>query len=550
LFVADETKGAIAKATIAERQREITSPWSPLRHATFRALWIAAWASNVGTWMQDVGGSWLMTSMTKSAIMIALVQTATSFPLFMLSVPAGALADIVDRRKILLVTQAWMLLFAGLLGILTLVGITGPWLLLLLTFGLAIGGALNAPAWQATVPELVPRNELSAAVALNSGSLNLARAIGPAIGGLIVSTFGPGAVFILNAFSFLGVIWVIYRWRSVPSEAFAPTERVIGASRAGLRYVRHAPALRAVLVRTGVFMLGGSAFWALLPAVGRYVLKLDSVGYGLLLGSFGAGAVLGAFTIEGARRYASSDVMAFGATIIFAGTTAALGLIGNVHVLYATMALGGVAWIGMMSTMNVAAQLASPAWVRARALAVYLLVFYGFMALGSAFWGTIATTFSTSSALMAASAILLAGLISARYFPLRIEARQDLTPSMHWPEPHLAVEPDLEAGPVLITVEYRIDPVQEREFLRAMRVVGRARRRDGAIRWNVYQDVSDPERYVETFVVESWGEHLRQHARVTVADQGPEKAAREFHIGPVRPVITHLISALRRPRTE
>lgn len=519
------------------------STWTPLRHATFRAIWIAAAASNVGTWMQDVGASWLMTSMTSSAIMIALVQTATSLPIFLLSVPAGALADIVDRRRILLVTQAWMLVAAALLGILTLFGIASPWMLLILTFALALGTALNGPAWQATVPDLVPRRELSSAIALNSASQNLARAVGPAIGGFIVSTFGSGAVFLLNAVSFLGVIWVLYRWRVVPTQAYAPTERVLGASRAGLRYVRHAPELRTVLIRTGIFIFFGSAFWALLPMAGRHVLKLNSVGYGLLLGAFGIGAVVGAFSVEQVRRRMTFDRLAGVATLLFAGAMLALGLIRNLHILYVTMAIGGLAWMAQMSTFNISAQLTSPAWVRARTLSVYLLIYYGGMALGSAIWGTIATTLGTPSSLVIGGVGMALSLIAFHYFPINVEADVDLTPSMHWPEPVIVLEPSPDQGPVLITVEYTILPEQGEEFLRAMRVVGRSRRRDGAMRWNVYRDVSEPTRYIETFLVENWGEHMRQHARVTNEDREAELAARGFHVGETSPIITHLIAA-------
>lgn len=532
--------------TTAAGAQEPVSTWSPLRHQMFRALWLAASASNVGTWMHDVGASWLMTSISSSALMIALVQTATSLPVFVLSLPAGALADIVDRRRILLITQIWMALAAVTLGVLTLFGVATPWILLASTFALSIGSAVNGPAWQATTPSLVPRRELGAAVALSSASLNLARAVGPALGGLVVSTFGPGAVFLLNALSYFGVIWVIYRWRTAPEEAFAPAERVIGASRAGLRYMRYAPPLKAVLVRTGAFMLFGSAFWSLLPTVGRQVLKLDSVGYGLLLGAFGAGAVLGAIWVDRLRRRVSSDMLVAAGTLVFAASTVALGYLRHIRLLYITMALGGIAWIALMSTMNVSAQVSSPAWVRARALALYLLMYMGGMAIGSPIWGTVATTASPSTALLVAAIGMLLTLAAAPFFTLPAAEGSDLTPSKHWPDPVLAFEPEEEDGPVLITVEYRVLPENGREFLRAMRVVGRQRRRDGAMRWNIYRDVSDPTRYVETFVVENWGEHLRQHARVTINDRSAEEAARGFHVGDGRPVVTHLISARRR----
>ena len=523
-------------------QPDTTSAWSPLRQPLFRALWIASVASNIGTWMHDVGGVWLMTSLTPSPIMVALMQTATSLPFFLLALPAGALADVVDRRRILLATQGWMMAAAAVLGALTLTGVTTPWWLLALTFALGLGAAMNAPAWQAITPELVPREEVPSAVALSGVGLNLARAVGPALGGFIVAAAGPSAVFLLNALSCVGVIVVLYRWPRPPRRGALPPEHLMGAMRAGIRFVWHAPAFHTVLVRAAVFILCGSALWALLPLIARREMGLDAVGYGILLGCLGAGAVAGAAILPRVRRRVVVDWLAMGATVIFALVTVALATVREVTWLYGILFVGGGAWIALMSSYNAAAQVAAPAWVRARALAVYLLVFQGGMAAGSALWGAMAARTGIPIALLVAGAGLILGLLAATRYRLAGGASLDLTPSLHWPQPAVTIEPPAEHGPVLVTVEYRIDRVHAGDFVRAMQEVRLERLRDGALRWELFHDPADPHRYVETFLVESWVEHLRQHERVTLADREAEARARALHHGPTPVAVSHLIA--------
>lgn len=519
-----------------------TSAWSPLRQPLFRSMWIAAVTSNIGTWMHDVGAVWLMTSLTPSPLMVALMQTATSLPFFLLALPAGALADILDRRRLLLIMQGWMLAVAAVLGVLTLVGAATPWLLLALTFALGLGAAMNTPAWQAITPELVSRDELPAAVALSGVGINLARAVGPAVGGVIVAAAGSGAVFLLNAASFVGVLLALYWWRRSPRQSALPAEHVIGAMRAGLRYVRHAPAVHAVLMRCGLFILGGSALWALLPLVARREMGLEAIGYGGLLGAMGAGAIAGAALLPRVRARLTVDLLVVGATVVFAAVSAMLAFVRDFWWLCGAMLAGGVAWIALMSSFNVAAQAAVPAWVRARGLALYLLVFQGGMAAGSALWGGVAARAGIDVALVCAAIGLVAGLAATRRYRLRTVEGLDLTPSVHWPEPTVAFETARDRGPVLVTVEYRIDPAHGSAFAEAMREVRRERLRDGARRWDLFRDANDPERYVETFLVESWDEHLRQHSRVTVADRAAETRARTLHRGDKPVVIAHLIA--------
>ena len=520
----------------------LPTAWSPLSHPLFRSLWLAAVASNIGTWMHNVGADWLMTSLAPSPFMVGLMQTAENAPLFLLALPAGALADIVDRRRLLLYTQAWMLASAVALGLLTLFGLTTPWVLLLLIFTLGLGSALNAPAWQAIMPELVPRSELSAAVSLNSVAFNIARAVGPALGGFVVAAVGSWAVFLLNSLSFIGVLIVIYRWRRERVESISPTERIVGAMRAGVRYMRHDPDLRAVLVRTGVFVSCASALWAMLPLVARQQLGLGAFSYGVLLGGLGAGAIFGAVILPAVRRKVSINVLIIGGTIIFAAATAILATVHIFVLLCVVMLFAGIAWMALMSSFNVIVQAIVPAWVRARVLAIYLLVFFGGMALGSALWGGVANRIGISAALAYAAAALIVGLAAAYFFPLRIVEELDLTPSLHWSDPIVVTEPHPQDGPVLVTVDYRIEPERAEEFVEAMREVKRILRRDGAMRWGLFADPAQPGHYVETFLVESWAEHMRQHARITNEDRVVQDHVRSFHMGDSSPIVTHLIA--------
>jgi predicted MFS family arabinose efflux permease len=435
-----------------------------------------------------------------------------------------------------------MFLSAALLGVLTLLDAATPWILLALVFSVGVGAATNMPAWQATMPDIVPPGEMPHAVTLSGAAVNLARAIGPALGGFVVAAAGVGASFLINAVSFLGMIWVLSRWERVPREATAPAERVIGAIRAGVRYLRHSAQLRAVLARTAAFIFCASALWALLPLLARQTLGMDATGYGFLLGCMGAGAIGGVSILGRVRRSVSPNVLVVLMTAIYAAVLVALSLVRNVGWLYPVMAAGGVAWIGIMSSFNIAAQSAVPEWVRGRGLSLYLLVFMGGMASGSVFWGLVAGRAGMAAAFLYASAGLLLGLPAALRYRLPKEGPA-LAPAMHWPTPALAVEPRHEEGPVLVTVEYRVDPAETEEFVRAMRRFGRVRRRDGAVSWGLYRDMADPRRHIETFLVESWAEHMRQHERVTVADREEQERIREFHSGDGPPVVTHYISS-------
>jgi MFS family permease len=495
--------------------------------------------------MQNVGAAWSMATLTSSAVLVALVQTATNLPVFLLGVPAGAFGDIVDRRKLLLVTQAWMLAAAAMLSVLTLTGHNGPWTLLWLTFALGLGSTMNGPAWQAIMPELVPKRELPAAIALNSAGFNLARSVGPALGGLVVAAVGAGAAFMLNAISFVGVMVVLYLWKRDPESAPQSTESIGGAIWTGMRYVRFARPMHAVLLRSGFFVLSASALWAILPLVAKVELHSQSSGYGVLLGCLGLGSIFGALVSGRMRQMFSPDSIVTASVALFGLVNIALAYLTNFAAVTIVMLAGGVAWMSVNSNLNTSAQTSLPAWVRARALGVYLLVFQGAMAVGSVIWGEVAERYGLRSTLLAAGVTLLISAALTARLRLTGSLELDTSPSNHWPEPPVLIQRDPEDGPVLVTVEYCIDPQQGMEFTRAMQAVRRIRRRDGALRWSLYEDAATPGRYIETFVVESWAEHLRQHERTTVSDREMEVKAWAFHKGDGPPKVTHWIAPRR-----
>ena len=486
-----------------------------------------------------------MISLAPSPIMVSLVQAATTLPMFLFALPAGVLADIVDRRRLLIFAQCFMLVTAVLLGALQLMGLVTPAVLLVATFLLGVGAALNAPPFQAIVPELVTKQDLPPAIALNSLGINIARAIGPAIGGLIVAASGPGAVFILNGISVFGVLFTLQRWRREPRSGTLPPERFFGALRAGLRYARQAPDLHTVLLRATAFFAFASATWSLLPLLARRQLGLGAGGYGILLAFIGAGAVLGAVMLPRLRSRLPVNQVTATATVILALVAFTLAHVRSFAAACAIAFLAGIGWIAMLSTLNVAAQMALPNWVKARTLAVYLVVFNGAMAGGSALWGTLATLYDIPTALTVAAAgqLIALLLVYRRRLPRELP---NLAPSLHWPAPSVASDPELERGPVLVTVEYEVLADRANAFADAMDEMRRIRLRDGAIHWGLFEDTARPGRWLEAFELETWIEHLRQHERVTEADRAAQDRIRAFHMGAEPPSVSHLIG--RRPR--
>ncbi len=530
----------------------VPSAWAPLRHTWFRALWTAQFVANTGTWAQTVGAQWLMGDLGGSALQIALVQTAATLPVFLLVVPAGALGDVFDRRRLLLLSQTLMLLASAALATLTAAGGVTPNRLLALTAALAVGQALAAPCFQAVQPELVPREELPLAALLNGANANVARAVGPAIGGLLVAAAGPAAAFALNAVSFLGVLAVLYRWPRPSTRQLLGAEPIGQAIRAGLRYVRSAPAFSSVLARSALFMVFASGLWALLPAVARGPLGMGPTGYGGLLVAVGVGAVLGTAVLPrlGARR--GTGVVVPAAMLAYAAAMAVVGAHPPQVVVVAALVLAGLSWIAVQSTLNATAQLLLPTWARARALAYFQLVFMGGQALGAVMWGAVADILGLTAAfLLPAAGLVLAAMLGLLLVPL--QSHHDVRHSeLPWPRPP-SLDWDPDAGPVLVTVQWRVRDPDVPAFLDLMRDLSRARRRTGASLWGVFQDAEDPELFLETFTVSTWREHLRQHVeRGTVADAALEERARAYLTGST--VVRHLVWAYAvpavRPDTE
>ncbi|SNT08361.1 MFS transporter [Pseudomonas segetis] len=522
----------------------ITSAWSPLGYKTFRWLWLASIASNIGTWMHEVGAGWLMTSLSASPMNVALVQVAGSAPMFFLALPAGALADIVDRRRYLLRVQMWMAIVAMVLALLTLSGQITVGLLLVLTLGMGIGTALMMPAWSALTPELVGKADLPAAIALSSVGVNVARAIGPAIAGVLVSLSGPWATFALNALSFFAVIAVLWLWHREAPPTVLPAERLAGAIRAGWRHTRASKPLQAVMVRALAFFLGASGGMSLLPLIVRSELHGSAADFGLLLGSVGVGAVAGAMLLPRLRPLIQLDWLVALASLVYSLVILALAFVRDLYLLVPVMLLSGAAWIAVLSSLQVAAQTSVPAWVRARALSVYILVFFGSMACGGLLWGFVASHSSISLALCGAATFLLLGIPTMVRFKLPVTDAEDLAPSLHWPVPILteSYEDNQDRGPVMVTLEYDIAGEHWPAFLAAMADVQRMRQRNGSFSWGLVQDTENPRRWLEFFFDESWLEHLRHHGRVTRAEQRIEAQARKFQSANIAIQIRHLLA--------
>jgi len=498
--------------------RDTSSLWRPLRVPTFRNLLAANVVSDIGTFMQSVGAAWLMVSLHAGPIYVALTQTASSLPYFLLSLPAGSAGDIVDRRKLILATEAWMAGVALILCVLTIGGFMSPWLLLVLTFALSAGDAFETPSWRAILPELVSKDDLAAASALNGIEFNLARAVGPALAGVVIAAAGVATAFVTNFVAFFGVILVVAKWKRPVRKLTTPPETFTGATVAAIRYVRYSPAILTVVVRTGVVIFFSSALFALLPTVAHDVNK-SAIGYGLLLGCFGCGAVLGALMMQAARARWSTEVIVSSGVVILGTAIAMMSGFHRLSTLAPVMLIGGAAWVLFVSLINTLVQNLAPEWVRARVLAVFILVFQGSFALGTAVWGAVAQRLGVGTSLVSAGIGTIATTMFVLFAKLP-DAPTDLSPWNHWRMPVFIKEDesDLQRGPVLVTVEYSVMPDRNEEFVAAIHQYGRIRRRDGAYSWGVFSDTEVANRYLEIMLVQSWAEHLRQHERITRAD--------------------------------
>lgn len=516
--------------------------FAPLRQTLFAVLWGATIIGNTGSFIRDVASAWIMTDISPSPAAVALVQAAATLPIFLLAIPAGVLSDTLDRRRFLIAIQV---LLAGVsigLMLLSATGLQSVASLIALTFLGGVGAALMGPTWQAIVPELVEKKDLKSAVALNSLGVNIARAIGPALGGLILASLGAAFTYGVDVISYLFVIAALLWWRRPIAEQDVLAERFPGAFRAGLRYARASHELHVVLLRAFLFFALASSVWALLPLVARKLLGGGAGFYGILLGAVGLGAIGGAIVMPGLRKQLSNDGLLLAAAIVTAAVMAFLSFAPPQWAAVTALLLLGAAWITALTTLNGVAQAILPNWVRGRSLAVYLTVFNGAMTAGSLAWGAIAEWRGVPFTLLAgAGGLVLVGLLAHRVKLPRGEA--DLVPSNHWPEPLTAEPVEHDRGPVLILIEYRIDPADRAAFVAAVTHLSAERRRDGAYAYGLTEDSADPGLMLEWFQVESWAEHLRQHRRVSKADADLQQEVLRFHRGAEPPIVRHLLAA-------
>lgn len=484
-----------------------------------------------------------MTSLSANPMMVALVQTVSTAPIVLLALPAGALADISDRRRYLLGTQIWMFLSALGLSYCTVQGITTDWLLIVFTFLLGCGSAMSMPAWSAVTPELVPKNELHAAITLNGLGMNVSRAIGPAIAGYLISLYGVASVFFLNAVSFLAVIAVLVFWKRVPNENSLPAERFLAAIRSGLRYARFSSLLQSILMRGVAFFVFASALWALLPILVSDRLHMGASIYGLLLACIGIGAVTCAVVLPLIRQRIRTDNLVRWSSLIYAGTLVILATQTNIYLLALAMLLAGACWIGVMSSFQVAAQASLPDWVRARGLSVFMMVFMGGMAVGSLIWGYLAKRYGIELSFMAAAGGLLFGILGTWRYSISGYESVDFTPTQHWPLPIIDKAPQHDQGPVMVTIEYQVDKDKLSEFHTRTGQLQKIRKRDGAYYWELYQDTAHVQHYIECFMVESWLDHLRQHDRVSVSDKALQEKISSCLVAGSTTTIKHYVAS-------
>ncbi|TPN54942.1 MULTISPECIES: MFS transporter [unclassified Mesorhizobium] len=527
-------------------ESEGVSALAPFRHGIFRAVWAASLVSNFGGLIQGVGAAWMMTTIATSPYQVALVQASTTLPIMLFALVAGAIADSFDRRKVMLVAQSFMLVVSVLLTVFTYYNLLTPWTLLAFTFLIDSGTALNSPSWQASVGDMVPRNKVPAAVALNSMGFNLTRSVGPAIGGIIVAAAGAAAAFAANAVSYIGLIVVMARWKPDVPASTLPRESLGAAMGAGLRYVAMSPNIGKVLVRGAAFGFSAGAVLALLPLVARDVVKGDALTYGIMLGAFGIGAVGGALISVRLRQLLSSETMVRCAFAGFAVCASNAAISQHAWQTSLGLLVGGACWVIALSHFNVTVQMATPRWVVGRVLSVYQTATFGGIALGSWIWGVVADAHGAETALIAAAIAMLAGGAIGLVLPLPQQQVLNLDPLNRFKEPHLALDLKPRSGPIAIMIEYVIRHEDEAEFLATMAERGRIRRRDGARNWTLARDLENPTIWIEHYHTPTWLEYVRHNSRITHADAMVGERLRALHSGSEPPRVRRVIE---RPTT-
>ena len=514
----------------------------PLRLPVFRGLWFAWLAANMTMWMNDVAAAWLMTTLTTSPVMVALVQTASTLPVFLLGLPSGAMADIVDRRRFLAATQLWVSLNALALSLLSLSGLLTAPLLLVLTFFNGVGLAMRWPVFSAIVPQVVGRDLMPSALALNGISMNLSRVVGPMAAGALIAAFSPAAVFVLNAVLAGVAFMLILRWRGEPRRSALPGERFIGAMRVGLAFAWQSPRLQRVLLRIFVFFLQSTALTSLLPLVAREMHGGGPGTFTVMLSSMGCGAIVAALYFPRWRARFDRDRFLTAGTLAHAALSLLIVLVPEIWVALPAMFVIGMAWISVANTLSVAAQVVLPDWVRARGMSIYQMALMGGAAAGSLLWGQVAGLSDVRVAVMAAAGFCVVVWLVARRWPVESATEPDFTPApvLQLAEPAIPVAPD--AGPVMVTIEYQIDPARAGEFADVMQRTRRARLRQGALSWGLFRDTAQPGRYVEYFVDENWVEHQRRLDRFTAFDAELRARRNAFHLGSEPPVVRRYVA--------
>ena len=513
--------------------------WDPMKHSAFKMLWTTWLVANTCMWMNDVAAAWMMTSMTSSPIWVALVQSAATLPVFLLGLPSGALADILDRRRYFIFTQFWVAAVATLLGVMVVWGHMTPLLLLLLTFANGIGLAMRWPVFSAIVPELVPRRELPAALALNGVSMNASRIIGPLAAGALIASAGTEWVFVLNAVLSVVSGLVIMRWRREHVPSPLGRERLVSAMRVGMQFVWQSNRLRAVMLRVSLFFFHSTALLAMLPLVARQLRGGGAGTFTLLLASMGAGAIVAALNLTRLRQLMPRDTLVLRATILQSLSTVAVALAPNAWVAVPAMMLNGAAWITCANSLSVSAQLALPDWVRARGMSMYQMAIMGASAVGAALWGQLATLSNIQVGLLVAAVSGTATMLLAQFHVVDLSIEEDLTPSREFKVPVADAPPA--TGHVVVTIEYIIDPARGEEFRVLMQESRRSRLRQGALDWALLRDIGHPERYLEQITDESWTEHLRRFDRVTASDVALRERKLAFHTPDEPPHVTRRV---------
>ena len=520
----------------------LQSPWAPLRRPVFRLLWGTWLTANICMWMNEVASAWLMTTLTTSPVMVALVQSASVLPVVLFGLPSGALADILNRRRWFMFTQFWVAANALILCIVLAVdAMTAP-LLLALTFGNGIGLAMRWPVYAAIVPELVPRAELPTAIALNGIAMNTSRIVGPVAAGALIASLGTGYVFLLNAALSLAAGFVIMRWRLEPKASVLPGERFLGAMRVGFQYVAQSPLMRSILLRIAFFFLQSTALLALLPLVAKRMPGGNAWTYTFLLASLGLGAIATAFFLPRLRVLITRERLLRDGTLIQAFAMVGAGFAPNVWAAMPAMMLAGAAWLAVVNTLTVASQLSLPDWVRARGMSLYMMTMMAATSVSAAVWGQVASLIDVPWTFVAAALTGIALWLLAGHSRTVPAEQQDLTPARILKEPVPAFPVEHQMGPVMVTVDYRIDPSRAADFTSLMRESRANRLQKGALSWGLFHDTSEPGHYIEYYLDESWADHLRRFDRFTAADADLRERRHAFHIGDEPPKVTRYIA--------